>query len=141
MSLIPVTDDIDKLEDIVKSNFKNKSKEFLKAKHTCYYNCWGFTAFFLNFRKKLSWIEDDVMDELLENHTVRVWPRHVQKGDIAVYRRLGYLKHTAIVLDSEHILHKPGSQPLETELLLDNCYTRFGTKITYRRLKTPLPIN
>ena len=109
-----------------------------------YYNCWGFTAFALKMVRRIYWLCNDDMENLLEKNTIPVNKKNLQNGDIVVYRgtwsRPNYLLHTAIIVDvkTEKIIHKNGYEALTTGTIYGTEYTSQNWKnetVTFRRMK------
>ena len=101
-------------------------------------NCWGFTAIAAGWRQQEEWMDEGVMESLLEKHTKPV-KGAVRVGDIVVYRnidRCGFyeneLMHTALVVSPKNnvILHKPGAWPV----VIDGIDSYEGYAVSYRRI-------
>jgi len=109
-----------------------------------YYNCWGLTTHLLGWipETDLTWLDREIMVELLNNRSEPVPKSHTQEGDIVVFGdelcyfneygnisfEHGALQHTAILVDVDKqktsdrwcYIHKPGAYPPEIQTL-DGC--------------------
>jgi hypothetical protein len=109
------------------------------------YNCWGFTARSKNWTSRPFWMTPREIERLLEARTVQVSEGDRQKGDIVVYR--GYdaaidpvsddsILHTAILIEGDKVIHKPGSWPLCIEGLEEvNKRHVYGRVAEIRRMR------
>jgi len=107
---------------------KNLPRCVKKLSNESDYNCWGFTAWSLKLVKRLYWISNSRMEEILDELTEPT--DNPKPGDIVVYRtdffgEKNYLMHTAIVTDPkrELMIHKDGGDPLEFSMIDNTVYT------------------
>ena len=103
------------------------------------FNCWGFTAFYHEWKRRAYWMDGVEMEDHLKTRTRRIRKSQVRAGDIAVFRRYDIyeqkvkLTHTAIVLpEGNHVCHKPGARELCIETL--EAAKSYG-RVTYVRVK------
>jgi hypothetical protein len=97
------------------------------------YNCWGFTANYLQWEADALWLEGHKMETYLRDRTTPISRADVQAGDIAVFRSGKYLTHTAIMLPGgTTVCHKPGSCSLCIDTL-EEASMSYGT-VTYARV-------
>lgn len=104
------------------------------------YNCWGFTAYVLKLTTRLTWLSHRGMSDLLEKKT-EVIEDMPKIGDIAVFRVMSHLTHTAIITsiydDIPYTMHKCGMRLLAFDRI-DNIPMKlplYGLLGEYRRLK------
>ena len=100
------------------------------------YNCWGFTAYALKLYDDLTWLSENIMDNILDKLTT-IKRNDIKAGDIVVYRGCysNSLLHTAIITDpvTETIIHKDGRCPLEVNRIYDLHYIKSGSKVIFKR--------
>lgn len=124
---------------ILRAGLKKLNKKYTrKFDGEFYYNCWGFVAYLYKWSKELLWIQVDVMEKYLDEHTRAIKTPKV--GDIAVFRSNDFdeydsnLEHMAILVDiKKKFIHKPGGLELEIESL-KGIKVHYNNKVTYRRL-------
>ena len=96
------------------------------------YNCWGFTAWYLQWEEGAVWLDSIVMERHLEDHTKPISKEDAKAGDIAIFRSGKYLTHTAVLLPGGSIIcHKPGGQALCIDTI-ESASFQYGT-VTYAR--------
>ena len=135
MPAIPTTTDKEVLSKIVKVKLPDKTRKFVTAKKTKYFNCFSFVMYMFDSTKKLDWAEEYEVRDFVELETKKI--KTPKRGDIAVYKTKRGNDHTAIVISPSKIIHKPGGFPLETSKIYDNYYTNDNPKIKieFRRYK------
>jgi hypothetical protein len=62
------------------------------------FNCWGFTAWYLQWEDTAKWLDGGQMEAYLKVRTDPISKEHAKAGDIAIFRSGKYLTHTAVLL-------------------------------------------
>lgn len=97
------------------------------------FNCWGFTAWYLQWEEKAIWLDGAVMEIYLTARTKPISKLDAKAGDIAIFRSGKYLTHTAVLLPGGDIVcHKPGGGDLCIDTI-GAASTQYGT-VTYARV-------
>ncbi len=98
------------------------------------YNCWGFTAWYLQWEADARWLDGSMMEIYLAERTKPISKEDAKAGDIAIFRRGKYLTHTAVLLPGGDVVcHKPGGMALCIDTL-ENASCQYGT-VTYARVE------
>ncbi len=96
------------------------------------FNCWGFTAWYLQWETEALWLEGWKMESHLKMHTYPISKEDAKAGDIAVFRRGDFLTHTAVILPGGDVVcHKPGGTPLCIDTI-KSASTSYG-EVSYAR--------
>jgi hypothetical protein len=96
------------------------------------FNCWGFTAWYLQWEDTAKWLEGQKMERHLRENTTPISKEDAKAGDIAVFRSGMYLTHTAVLLPGGDIVcHKPGGLQLCIDTI-EAASTSYG-EVTYAR--------
>ena len=97
------------------------------------FNCWGFTAWYLQWEKTARWLEGSLMEAHLKENTDPISKNDAKAGDIAIFRSGKYLTHTAVLLPGGDIVcHKPGGMALCIDTI-DAAAIAYGA-VTYARV-------
>jgi cell wall-associated NlpC family hydrolase len=97
------------------------------------FNCWGFTAWYLQWEDKAKWLEGAMMEFYLAERTTPISKSHAKAGDIVVFRSGRYLTHTAVLLPGGDVVcHKPGANHLCIDTV-EAASISYGS-VTYARV-------
>src|ERR1035437_6060140 len=101
--------------------------------HRINFNCWGFTAYYLQWEESAYWMDADQMKDYLQLRTKPISKEDAKAGDIAVFYSGNYLTHTAIILPGGDVIcHKPGGQELCIDTI-ESAAINYGS-VTYVRV-------
>ena len=96
------------------------------------FNCWGFTAWYMQWEPCAIWLRGSTMERHLRKNTVPISREEVQAGDIAVFYEGDYFSHTAIILPGGDVIcHKPGCNELCIDTV-ENASKTYGD-VSYAR--------
>jgi hypothetical protein len=106
-----------------------------------FYNCWGFTAYALDWNNQVRWLRQSEMEELLSICSEPVNEVNgLMVGDIAVFTDEHGLNHTAVLIktDPQTFIHKNGSAEIYvlTSEEMENRYRCIYGKIKEFRRST-----
>ena len=116
-------EDVAVLDKVSRELYKASNGKIIPSLDEEYENCWSFVARSAGWIPSARWLQPDVMNKLLLEHTVTVPMQQAKLGDILAYYGTGegyYVRgeliHTAFVIQRGlQILHKRGTYPVSLE--------------------------